>query len=53
MAERAARSGQDPAVKVCGRIVTAGHGYRIPCANVKPCPDHPERRLGANGRVLR
>lgn len=30
--------------EACGQEMYVGHGYKIPCANVRPCPDHPWRR---------
>jgi len=24
----------------CGVIIVRGYGYKYPCANLRPCPDH-------------
>ena len=29
----------------CNRLVVAGHGYKIPCANPRPCPIHDREQL--------
>lgn len=29
----------------CNRMMVAGHGYKIPCANVRPCPIHDREQV--------
>ena len=28
----------------CNRIVYAGYGFKFPCANLRPCPQHDRKR---------
>lgn len=27
----------------CGRMMSPGHGFKYPCANLRPCPDHDNK----------